>query len=82
MLKMTRQKKEIEKKIDKIQIFIEVDTELGCGFAPPNAYAEMKEEIWRLQEQLAHLRYYNSVEEMLFDDRGQGLARGDMPSML
>lgn len=31
---MTRQKKEIIKKIDEIEMFIAADEELGCGFAP------------------------------------------------
>ena len=28
---------------NEILTFTEVDTELGCGFAPPNVYAEMEE---------------------------------------
>jgi len=66
---MTRQKKEILKKIDEIETWIAVDEELGCGFAPANAYAEMEQEIYKLQEELAHLRHYASVEEMFFDSR-------------
>lgn len=31
---MTRQKKEIIKKIDEIERFIRAEEELGCGFAP------------------------------------------------
>jgi len=66
---MTRQKKEILKKIDEIETWIAVDEELGCGFAPANAYAELEKEIYKLQEELAHLQHYTSVEEMFFDSR-------------
>ena len=58
---MTRQKKEILKKIDEIQTFIAVDEELGCGFAPARFYDELYEQIWELQEQLAKLSHYESV---------------------
>ncbi len=66
---MTRQKKELLKKIDEIETWIAVDEELGCGFAPANAYAELEKEIYKLQEELAHLQHYASVEEMFFDTR-------------
>lgn len=69
---MTRQKKEILKKIDEIQNFIAVDEELGCGFAPAGFYDELYERIWKLQEQLAKLSHYESVEEMMADTRGCG----------
>ena len=69
MKKTTRQKKELLKKIEEMETWIAVDTELGCGFAPPDAYAEMEEEIYRLQEKLAHLRHYKTVEEMYYDER-------------
>lgn len=68
---MTRQKKEIIKKIDEMERFIQADMELGCGFAPVGAYDGMYEEIYKLQEQLASLSHYSSVEEMLYDTRGQ-----------
>lgn len=58
---MTRQKKEIIKKIDGAMQFIEVDMELGCGFAPADAYRETEEYIYGLQEELAHLSYYETV---------------------
>lgn len=73
---MTRQKKEIIKKIDEMEKFIRVDMELGCGFAPAGAYDSMYEEIYKLQEQLAKLSHYNSVEEMLYDTRYQDAAYG------
>ena len=68
---MNRQKKELLKKIEEMETWIAVDTDLGCGFAPPGAYAEMEKEIYRLQEKLAHLRHYKTVEEMYYDERGQ-----------
>lgn len=67
---MTRQKKEVVRKIREIEEFIEVDSELGCGFAPAGAYDNMYDEIYRLQEQLAELSHYGSVEEILYDNRG------------
>ena len=66
---MTRQKKEIRKKIDEIREFIDVDYQLGCGFAPAGAYDDMYEEIYKLEEQLAGLSGYKSVEEMMYDNR-------------
>ena len=53
---MTRQKKELHKKIQAIEDFIAVDTELGCGFAPAGFYETLYAEINGLQEQLASLR--------------------------
>jgi len=67
--RMTRQKKEIIKKIDDLYAWMTVDEELGCGFAPQGAYAETEREIYELQEELAHLQHYASVEEMFFDSR-------------
>ena len=69
---MTRQKKEILKKIDEIQTFIAVDEELGCRFAPAGFYDELYEQIWELETQLAKLSHYESVEEMMMDPRGCG----------
>ena len=67
---MNRQKKELLKKIEQMETWIAVDTELGCGFAPPDAYDGMYKEIYKLQEKLAHLRHYKTVEDMMYDDRG------------
>ena len=67
---MTRQKKEIIKKMDEIREFIEVDRQLGCGCAPANAYAELEEQIWNLGEQLAKLSHFNSYMEYMMDERG------------
>ena len=67
---MTRQKKEIIRKIDEIENFISADSALGCGFAPADFYQPLEQEAYRLQEELAHLSHYGSVEEMMFDPRG------------
>ncbi len=67
---MTRQKKEIIRKIEEMERWIVADEELGCGFAPAGAYAGMEREIYRLQEELARLQHYASVEDMLYDTRG------------
>ena len=67
---MTREKKELLKKIEEMETWIAVDIELGCGFAPPGAYDGMYQEIYRLQEKLAHLRHYKTVEDMMYDERG------------
>ena len=67
---MTRQKKEIEKRILEIQRFIEADQELGCGFSPAGAYADAEHESDQLFEKLAHLRHYESAEAMMYDCRG------------
>ena len=71
MKKTTRQKKELLKKIEEMETWIAIDEEMGCGFAPPGAYDDMYKEIYQLQEKLAQLRHYKSVEEMLYDERGQ-----------
>ena len=63
---MTRQKKEILKKISDLQKWIAVDLELGCGFAPANAYDDMYEEIYRLEGELAHLQHYESAEAIIY----------------
>ena len=67
---MTRQKKEIIKKIDEIYTFINADEELGCGFAPAGFYDPLYEQINALEEELAKLRGYSSVNEMIYDFRG------------
>lgn len=67
---MTRQKKEIIKKIEQIRIGIWIDEELGCGMAPPGAYDKAYQEIAKLEEELAHLMHYENANEMYFDSRG------------
>ena len=67
---MTRQKKELMEQIRQIEMEIAADEELGCGFAPPDAYREMEKEIWKLREEPARLSHYGSAEEMMYDTRG------------
>lgn len=67
---MTRQKKEIIKKIEQLEEEMFVDMELGCGFAPVGWYDPIYERIYNLQEELARLSHYDSVDAMLFDMRG------------
>lgn len=68
---MNRQKREILKKIEQIEVEIGTDIQLGFGIEPPGAHDRMYEEIYRLQEELAHLRHYSTAEEMFYDPRGQ-----------
>ncbi len=67
---MTRQKREIIKKIDEIEAFIAVDEELGCGFAPAGFYAPLEQKAWELREELAHLSHYRDAMEMMMGPRG------------
>ena len=70
---MTRQKRELLKQIQQMERSIEIDTQLGLGYAPPGTFDRVYEEIYKLREELAHLRHYASAEEMLCDTRGQVL---------
>lgn len=74
---MTRQKKELEKQIEQIEQYIAAEEEMGCGFTPVDWFRPLEEQIWKIQEQLAKLRHYSSVEEMLWDNRGFEL--GNLP---
>lgn len=67
---MTRQKKEIRRKMEEIENFIRVDEELGCGFAPAGAYDSEYQKIWELGEELARLSHFDSYMDYLMDDRG------------
>ena len=67
---MTRQKKEIIKKIADIETWIEADEEMGCGFAPADFYTPLYKQIYELEEELAKLRHFNSAEEMYHNDFG------------
>ena len=42
---MTREKKEILKKIEALEMGLAADMTMGCGFAPPNAYNDVYREI-------------------------------------
>ena len=67
---MTRQKKEILKKIDELEGFMSAEIELGCGFTPNDFLKPIEMQIYCLQEQLASLQHYDSVTDMMFDMRG------------
>jgi hypothetical protein len=73
---MTRQKKEILRHIDEIQMFIAADEALGCGFAPAGFYDELYEQMYALETELARLSGYESMEEMYMDERGCRGSRG------
>lgn len=66
---MTRQKKELIRKINELEEWIRVDEALGCGFAPAGYYDELYDEIWQLTEELAHLSHYESAQAMMNDTR-------------
>lgn len=67
---MTRQKKELLRKIDTIDDFITVDTQLAYGCVPPGAYDGLYKEKDALYEELARLMHYGSAMEMFNDERG------------
>ena len=69
---MTREKKEILKQLDKFEMAMSAEEEMGCGFTP-SSYFEAMEKRYRypLWERLSKLQHYNSVEEMLYDTRSQ-----------
>jgi hypothetical protein len=66
---MTREKKEILKRIEEIETWIAVDMNLGCGFAPPDCYDDLYQEINNLLDRLAHLCGYENHMEMEQDQR-------------
>ncbi|MBR2790251.1 MAG: hypothetical protein IKD70_06520 [Eggerthellaceae bacterium] len=66
---MTRQKKELLREIREIDDCIALEKELGCGFAPADAFAELEDRQWGLLEKLARLSHYGNATEMLNDDR-------------
>lgn len=70
---MTRQKKELLKKIGEIEASIQTDLQLGFGCAPPGAHDKTDGEIDRLEGELARLRHYGSTQEMYRDPRGKTL---------
>ena len=78
---MTRQKKELIKKIEEIENFIRVDRELGCGFAPSGFYTPLEQEVYDLREELARLSGYDSFMEMATDERWCRGAADDLPFM-
>lgn len=69
---MTREKKEILKKLDEIDRAMAIEEEMGCGFTPASYFEEMEQKYsYPLLERLSVLQHYNSVEEMMYDIRGQ-----------
>ncbi len=67
---MTRQRKEIIKKVERVQLGMEMDDLMGCGL-PPAVFEEREREIYSLWGQLAQLQHYACVEDMLYDTRGR-----------
>lgn len=78
---MTRQKKEIIKKIEEADNFIAADQELGCGFAPDDFYTPIYKVIDGLRDQLARLRGYKDADEEWAADMDRWEARG-IPSWM
>lgn len=68
---MTRQKKELLKKICEIEKFIFADMELGCGCAPADFYKELYEEMYKYEDELARLSHFSSAERMMWDVQGE-----------
>lgn len=66
---MTRQKKEILKKIEDAELFVAIDSELGRGIVPPGAYDSVYEKICDWREELATLMHFDSVDEMMYNAR-------------
>lgn len=67
---MTREKKEILKKIEYLDRMKEIELEVGCGFFVD----EIMDNFWKqeepLFERLRILRHYDSIDSMFFDERG------------
>ena len=59
---MTCEKRIIIKRIEEITTFVNVDEELGCGFAPEGAYDICYKEIHELEDRLAKLRGFKNRE--------------------
>lgn len=73
---MTRQKKELIKKIDKMETELEmeiaVEKDLSFGIGPPaDAFAGREDELWRMQDELARLQHYESYEDKVYNPRFQ-----------
>ena len=73
---MTRQKKELIKKIDKMETELEmeiaVEKDLSFGIGPPaGAFADREDKLWRMQDELARLQHYESYEDKVYNPRFQ-----------
>ena len=66
---MTREKKEIQKKIDRIEEMMHEEEVMGCGFLPDDAFDREESIINRLEVRMAHLQHYKSLEEKEADTR-------------
>lgn len=66
---MTRQKKEIIKKIAELDREIAIDEALSFGIHPDNAYEELEKMIDELQEELAHLSHHETYIDYVMDPR-------------
>lgn len=53
----------IIKKIEEIKSWILADEQLGCGFAPEDAYDSEWQKVYELETRLAKLQGFNSVED-------------------
>lgn len=67
---MTREKREIIRRIDDLQFEMEIESQLNFGNLPEDGFEPYMREIHSLEERLSKLRHYDSVEDMYFDTRG------------
>lgn len=76
---MTRQKKEIIRKIAELDREIAVDMALAFGQVPEDAYKAQQETIDMLQEELARLSHFNSYIEYVMDPRWRHCGADELP---
>lgn len=67
---MTREKKEVIKKLNEIDRQEEMELELGCGFGYELICESFQKLRAPLLERLAVLQHYQCVNDMLYDFRG------------
>lgn len=77
VIQMTREKKEIIKKLDAAYSFLNAEDEMGCGFTPQSWIDEFHEkEIDPLEQRLAELRGFSCpmamwlAEEKILIEKG------------
>ena len=78
---MTREKREILKRIDELQQEMTIDKQLSFGCAPEGAYDFFYEAIDALQEKLAHLCHHDSYVDMVMDPRWLAACRPAMEEL-
>ena len=66
---MTRQKKEIIRKIQELDRELAIDEALSFGCAPDGAYDVFYDAINKLQEELAHLCHFDTYIDYVMDPR-------------